>query len=179
MCEMNFLNHYAILLISFLLVSCDMNAKNLDIKPVHIGFNGSHEFTKMYFYENNAAIENSWMKSALTSDQISQLMSKVDFKKQLIFVYSFGERMAAAGSIKVTDLKYIPDPESNSAGLSVIAYIGITNDKDCPLATKKSYPFIVLVVDRDKNGLKFRQGGYTEYNFKDDCSKSVSLDVRK
>jgi hypothetical protein len=176
---MKFFKQYAILLISLLLVSCNMNAKNLDIKPVHIGFNGSHEFTKMYFFENNATIENSWMKSSLTPDELAQLLSKVDFKKQLIFVYSFGERMAAAGSLKITEMNYIPDPKSNSAGLSVIAYIGITSDKDCALALKKSYPFVVLVIDRDKNGLKFRQGGYTEYNFKDDCSKSVSFDVGK
>ena len=176
---MKFFNNYFILLISLLLVSCNMNAKNLDIKPVHTGFNGSHEFTKMYFYESHIEIANSWMKSSLTPDELAQLLTKVDFKKQVIFVYSFGERMAAAGSLKITELSYISNPESNSAGLSVIAYIGITNDKDCTLALKKSYPFIVLVIERDKNGLKFRQGGYTEYNFRDDCSKSVSVDVRK
>lgn len=151
----------------------------LKSKTLHVGFNGLITVNKRQIFEDKLVMEKSWLKSALTLMQWQELIRQVDFEKNFILVYSFGKRSNANGKIIMNRVAYTTHPQSKFSSINISVDIGIAyniaDKKDCnSIIDIESFPFIVELVERPKNRLKLDIGGYTNYNFGDDCTSPIA-----
>lgn len=154
---------------------CFSNGANLNSKTLHIGFNGLNVVSKRNIYEDKSSLENSWLKTALKPEEFNSLSKTVDFKKQFIFVFSFGKRPNANGKIIINNIRYTTHPQSKFSSIDINLNIGIADKKECNLMVDvESYPFIVELVDRPENSLKLDVGSYGAFNFGDDCNPPIA-----
>jgi hypothetical protein len=152
---------------------CDANGTHLSSKTLHVGFNGLSEVSKMNFFENKIDIQNSWLKNALTSKELNQLLEHVDFDKQFILIFSIGKRPNLSGKIITNHVKYTVDNQNRQANISTNINIGVVDYEKCNIPVSvESYPFIVELVERPAETFKLVYGGYAVYNFPHDGCKT-------
>jgi hypothetical protein len=162
-------------LVIFQLYGCESYSRELKFTPLYVGFNGKEAPSGLFIYEEEAAIRKSWLKKALSPDDFDQLIKKVNFKNQFLMEYSFGERSNANGKIIVNSLTYRPDIPSLNSGVDIDVSIGVTNKELCnKISYVKSYPFIIVAVDRPKQKFKLKQIGDGVYNFPDGCAVPIA-----
>ena len=159
----------------FQVLGCDVNGKYLNSKTLHVGFNGLNVASKIQIYEDNKTIENSWLKNALTPNELKQLVGKIDFEKQFILVLSFGKRPNANGKIIINSIRYTTHPQSMFSSIDTNLNIGIADRKECNISIDiESFPFIIELVERPKNKLKLDVGSYGAFNFGDGCATPIA-----
>jgi hypothetical protein len=167
-------NFVLIMMTILQIFGCAANSTHLESKTLHVGFNGSIRVNVNTFYENQEAIESSWLKSALTVDELMQLTRHVDFKKQFILVHTFGKRPNANGKIIMNFVRHTTDARSKQSNISTNISIGIADYKKCNIPVSiESFPFIVELVNRPKEDFKLVDGGYAAYNFGDGCKTPI------
>lgn len=168
--------NFALMIMAILQVfGCDANGTHLKSKTIHVGFNGLSKVYTKQLYEDKESIENSWLKAALTSGELTQLIEQVDFKNQFVLVYSFGKRPNANGKIVMNYVRYTTDVKSRISSIDTNISIGIADKKDCNINVDvESFPFIIELVDRPKNGFKLVNGSEQNYNFGDDCKTPIA-----
>lgn len=149
--------------------ACDTNGKNLENKTLYVGFNGLSKVSKMHFFEDKITIQNSWLKYALTAQELTQLINQVNFENQFVLVYSFGKRPNASGKIIMNYVRYTTDIKSKVSSIEANINIGVVDKIKCNISENvESYPFIIELVERPKESFKLVYGGDTAYNFPDD-----------
>lgn len=165
-----------ILLTALQAIACESTSKNLSSKTLHVGFNGLNKFYTKQLFEDAKSIESSWLKNALTPTELIQIINQVDFKKQFVLVYSFGERPNASGKIIMQNIKHRSDVNSKTSVIDTIIEIGVVDKEKCNIFLNiQSYPFIIELVQRPKNGFKLINGSEQNYNFPDDgCKTPIS-----
>lgn len=166
----------ALLLSGFQMWGCNgqINLKN---ETLYVGFNGVNNYSKKYFYENKESFESSWLKNAMPNTEFVRLVQQVDFSKKFILVYSLGQQFNMSGSLSIST-NYIPVIQSTYSYslIGLNANIGTVSKKECNIINDvESYPFIVALVERPKEHLKFSSGSHANYYAADDrCKTPIS-----
>lgn len=165
-----------IILAAFQALDCDANGTDLSSKTLHVGFNGLSEVSKMNFFESKIAVQNSWLKDALTTKELTQMFEQVDFDKQFILIFSVGKRPNLSGKIITNHVKYTVDNQNKQANISTNINIGVVDYEKCNIPVSiESYPFIVELVERPTEAFKLVYGGYAAYNFPyDGCKNPIA-----
>lgn len=147
----------------------------LESKTLHIGMNGLNAHSKKQLYEDKQALENSWLKVALTPSELTQLVEKVDFKKQFVLVYSVGKRHYVTGKITMDRIRYVSNTKYKTSRIDTIVNIGVAGSKECNIKVDVvTFPFIVMLIERPKNQYKLSTASDGQYNFPDGCTTLVT-----
>ena len=149
-----------------MLVACSQ--KSVEFSQIFVGSNGP-KAPHAYFFESGLALENSWVKSALTPSEYQLLLSKVNFEHEMLLAFAIGERAAFSGTIKFTRAYLYTGVES--LPINVSALVGVIGEK-CKDRSFISYPFTLVVLQKpEKFGLP---GGYDMGNFDDGCKAGIA-----
>ena len=147
-----------------------VSSENLKSKTLHIGFNGLDVFNKRQYFVDAKSLENSWLKKALTPNDLSNLVSQVNFENQFVMVYSFGQRVNFTGEINLDYIKNMNKDTHNYKVIDIdtnVSIAGLDANRCNSVSNTYSYPFFVELVDRPANtkGFEISNGSYAAFNF--------------
>jgi hypothetical protein len=161
---------YILILCSLALVGCSLVHPQLQFKNIYIGYNGlKYSKNKVTIFDDKSSIENSWIGSSLSKEELIQLFNKIDFSRQFLLVYLQGEDGDTTGTIFVENLSYTSDSSLRYINVITSVNVGYPSPKKCTLPKLISYPFVLAVVERPKNDFKVAGSSYVAYSFEDEC----------
>ena len=136
-------------------------AAPVTLKQIHIGFNGPYE-PKAEYFKSRQEVRDSWLSSNMTRSKLNTILSKVDFKKQVLLLVAIGDRgRVATGNIITQQI---------IEGDSIVAYAEVgVSAVNCSDGYDNTFPFTLSVVKKPK-GEQFLSGFYIQ-NFDDTCKK--------
>ena len=92
------------MLVVFLL-SGVCHAKSDSFQQVYIGFNGLHEPEVTYFHSEQE-VRRSWLASNIKKLRLDEIVSKINFKKQVLLLVAVGDRgNVATGNISLIKVR--------------------------------------------------------------------------
>jgi hypothetical protein len=130
-------------------------------KQLIVGFNGP-DSPGGEIFERESDARTSWLSEALPNNQLEKVLSQVDFARQILVIFTIGQRETATGTVLIRDIRY----DASTQSLSVSGGVGV-NERECGYGHAKSYPFAVAVAMRPAQVPKFP--GYSLSNFGDGC----------
>lgn len=151
-----------------LLVLTACHRESVPFRQVHVGLAGP-AIPRVDFLLTSAAVEQSWVKSALNETEWRALLSSIDFDRQMLVAVAIGEREAASGTVKIAGIYNYTGVESRP--LNVNVKVGVLRE-GCKDRHKVSAPFTLVVVP--KAAYSGKTNGYGEFNFDDGCRAVVA-----
>lgn len=137
-----------------------------DFQQIYVGFNGPSNPETKVFTGPEEFKKATWIPKALSGDQISEILSKVAFKNQVLIAIALGSHSRGTGNVIVTDLTM----NSRNRIVSYKAFIGrISND--CRYSSATSYPFVIATKFRSATSI---YGSKLQSNFSDGCKPPVT-----
>jgi hypothetical protein len=150
-----------------LLLACSP-AREVEFKQVAKGFNGPKQF-EIYFFENRAEADTSWLKRALPGSRYEQIISQTNFDHQALMAFAIGELPGASGNANIVRISQY---QSEDDPLMIEMLIGIKARECKERKGLISYPFVVAVFEKPKNFR--RQSSFYFGNFDDGCGPESS-----
>ena len=148
------------MLVVFLL-SGVCHAKSDSFQQVYIGFNGLHEPEVTYFHSEQE-VRRSWLASNIKKLRLDEIVSKINFKKQVLLLVAVGDRgNVATGNIYIKQI-------INGDHILAYADVGVSGE-DCKYSYDNSYPFSLSIAPKPKKS-QFLSGFYIQ-NFSDVCKE--------
>jgi hypothetical protein len=146
------------------LAACS-NSKRLDFSPLLVGSDGP-SIPGVWIFRDADSFERSWVKAALTPDQMSDTLKKTDFRRQSLLAFASGWDKGSTGTITVVGVvqsKYGDDPP-----VDVTVKVGQLR-QDCRESVTVKNPFALAVIERPTGSVAV--AGYTAMSFSDGCGK--------
>ncbi|MFZ6781321.1 hypothetical protein ACO0LD_31175 [Undibacterium sp. Ji83W] len=139
------------------------------VESAHI-FTGTNGPTKpqAYHFESRSQLDNSWVKSALSSSDYEQVLSKIDFRRQILVAVSVGERNSVSENVQLWRIRLLPVGEDTIVDVSV--KVGMVS-KECR-KDFTSYVFVLGTFEKPKQALSY--GSYDMDNFNAGCVTELS-----
>jgi len=145
---------------------------NANYQQLFVGFNAPDTGIKsVTIFENGDEAVNSWLRDALTKEQMKMVIDAVDFKKQILISYYVGKRETVTGKVYITNVRF----DKKYGGMSVAGRVGV-NEPDCKYGRSVSYPFALAAVNRPNVPAKAM--GHSTSNFGDGCKPPKSINFR-
>jgi hypothetical protein len=137
-------------------------------RQLYVGFNGP-KITKVFYFENEEAIEKSWLKRAIPASELESLVREIDLSRHIVVAFAIGERQTANGSVKISGIRTLTrEPFS----LNVSALVGVVDLNCAESKESNSYPFVVASFERpEKYSIV---GGMDIANFAEGCKSAKS-----
>lgn len=107
---------------------------------LHRGFNGPDQSDASLF-RSVGEVRQSWVAKALSEEELSQLLSRIDFATEILGVYAVGEMRNASENLFVTEF----GPRDDLEGHSIDVRVGVVRE-DCGFGQSRSYPFVLVKV---------------------------------
>lgn len=149
------------------LTSCS-KMRSIEFQQIYVGLNGP-KIPELYFYEDQASLEKSWVRLALSDQHYNQLLSKIDFKRHVLLAFALGEIDAPIGEVRIDRLrKFVSRTSSPSMDVSVS--LGIVDAK-CSKRHTIAYPFVLATFDIPENFKHSGGYGYEVQTFPDKCKE--------
>lgn len=155
-----------LLLCGFLALSGCFEGKTAPFKHLLVGFNApATRDTNVYFRGPDEA-RSSWLASTLSPEQLSRVLSQVDFEQQVLVLVVDIERSAATGRVDVQRVKV------EDGALIPVLRIGV-NEENCTQKEHASRPFVLIAVEWPKES-RITAGGSFHQSVLDGCKPVVS-----
>lgn len=120
---------------------------------------------KIYAYTDAVTTQNSWLKTALSADNLKKIVSETDFNQQFILIY-LSDSIAVFNTLEVASIAYSP-PESadDRVGLNVFTYRNLPSN-GAGRSDNETYPFTIAIVEKPKEPHAgfYAGGSYFEQN---------------
>lgn len=127
---------------------------------LHRGFNGSVQDEALLF-RSPIEVRQSWVGNALSQEELSQVLSRVDFESEVLGLYAVGEMSNATENLFVTEF----GPQKDFGGHSIAVRVGVVGEY-CGFESSRSYPFVLVKASsRMKGGLD----SMSRANYPDQC----------
>jgi hypothetical protein len=152
----------AVATLSLCLAACS-NSRRIDFSQLLVGTDGPST-PGVSIFRDAESVEQSWVKAALTPNQMSDVLKQVDFRRQILLTFASGWDKGATGTITVVSVvqyMYGDDPP-----LDVTVKVGQAR-QDCQTAVTVKNPFVVAIVERPTGTSLV--SGYTAMSFADGC----------
>jgi hypothetical protein len=165
------------------LVACT-DSKSIEFKTIYVGKNatwkspektGERHNSPIGFFENAASVEASWLKTSMSSDDLRQVLSKVDFSHQVLIVDAFFQDPPTPGKPVI---EFVADFSFDAINIQRSSYDGkngITTwskaffvSTDCTLRKPLTNPFIIAIIERPKKG-RLEDAGYVHNSTTGEC----------
>jgi hypothetical protein len=132
-------------------------------RQLFAGFNGLRS-PGTFNYFSAQEVRGSWVALAL-GERIEEILSEVDFSRQILVAAAVGERTNANGALSVVRL------DVNASVVTPYVQIGV-NDSRCDQPPLASYPFVLVAAGRPKRALP--SGAVDHQNYPNGCARTVS-----
>ncbi len=136
-----------------------------NFRQIYSGWNGP-KHKSIIVLEDKTEVAASWLAKALTEEELSEVLSKVDFSSQALVAFGIGKRTTATGSLFFTKT-----PEQSPVTY-LIMRVGV-NEQACDRAQASSYPFALAVVERSAM-TRSASSNNLQANFGDGCKPAKS-----
>jgi hypothetical protein len=127
------------------------------------GFNGPRS-PGTFNYFSAQEVRGSWVALALGA-RLEEVLSEVDFDRQILVAAAVGERMSANGALSVVRL------DVNDSVVTPDVQIGV-NRSGCDQPALASYPFVLVAVGRPKRTVA--TGGIDHQDYPNGCARTAS-----
>jgi hypothetical protein len=105
---------------------------------LHRGFNGPVQNDTLLF-RSELEVRQSWVGVALAEEELSQVLSRIDFETEVLGVYAVGEMRNASENLFVTEF----GPNEDFGGHSIAVRVGVVGEH-CNVEESRSYPFVLV-----------------------------------
>ncbi|MFZ6870691.1 hypothetical protein ACO0LF_01305 [Undibacterium sp. Di27W] len=122
----------------------------------------------LYHFENKEQLDLSWVKSAMSHSDYEKILSRVDFKRQVLVAVSIGERDSVSKNVQISEINLLPVAEDTIVDVSV--RVGMVSKKCEKNLT--SYVFVLGTFEKPKKVLNY--GGFELDNFDAGCITELS-----
>ncbi|WP_430415774.1 hypothetical protein [Parasphingorhabdus sp.] len=134
---------------------------NVPFTVLHRGFNGPAKSEEILF-RSPTEVKQSWIRDALTEDELSQVLSRIDFESELLGLYAVGKMSNATENLFVTEF----DRNEDFDGYSLAVRVGVAGE-DCGYELSPSYPFVLVKTSsQGEGGLSSK----SRANYPDQCA---------
>ena len=134
---------------------------NASFTVLHIGFNGAVR-GEAKLLRSPSEVRDSWISDALSQDELSQILSEIDFNKEVLALYAVGEMPNATDGFFVTEFGAHEDFE----GHGIAVRVGVAGEH-CGFEPGLSYPFVLVkAVSEAEGGLS----SHSRANYPDQCA---------
>jgi len=134
---------------------------NAPFTVLHRGFNGPVQNDTLLF-RSSADVRQSWVGNALTEEELSQVLSRIDFETEILGVYAVGEMLNASENLFVTEFGVSED----FGGHSIAVRVGVVGE-NCDFDQSRSYPFVLVKASsKTEEGLN----STSRANYPDQCA---------
>lgn len=137
--------------------------QSTEFEQIFVGFNGPTAAGN-FCYRDRVSLENSWVRRSLSDGEFDRLISKIDFKNQVVLAFAVGERQRASGVVTINRIRRFNGEKSSPMDVSVL--VGVV-DGACQQRDSASYPFALAVFKTPENFEPY--GGFDVVNFPDGC----------
>ncbi|MDN3645795.1 hypothetical protein QWY75_06215 [Pontixanthobacter aestiaquae] len=111
---------------------------NAPFTVLHRGFNGPVKSEALLF-RSSAEVRQSWVGNALSQDELSQVLSQINFENELLGLYAVGEMPNATENFFVTEF----GPQKDFDNHSIAVRVGVVGEH-CGFEPSRSYPFVLV-----------------------------------
>ncbi|WP_162789589.1 hypothetical protein [Altererythrobacter sp. ZODW24] len=134
---------------------------NAPFAVLYRGFNGPAQGEALLL-RNSEEVRQSWVANALSREELSQVLSKIDFENEVLGLFAVGEMTNATENFFVTEFA----PQQDSDGHSISVRVGVVGEH-CGFEPSRSYPFLLVKASSQADGAlssRFRS------NYPDQCA---------
>jgi hypothetical protein len=133
---------------------------NAPFTVLHRGFNGPVQGEKLLF-RSSAEVRQSWVRNALSEEELSEVLSRIDFDTEVLGVYAVGEMPNASENLFVTEF----GPQEDFDRHSIAVRVGVVGER-CGFEPSRSYPFVLVKASsKTKGGMN----ATSRANYPDQC----------
>ncbi|MFZ6723376.1 hypothetical protein [Undibacterium sp. Ji49W] len=122
----------------------------------------------LYHFENKEQLDLSWVKSAMSRSDYEKVLSRIDFKRQVLIAVSVGERDSVSENVQISRISLVPVADDTIVDVSV--RVGMVS-KECE-KNLTSYVFVLGTFEKPKKTLSY--GGFDMDNFNAGCIAELS-----
>lgn len=134
---------------------------NAPFTVLHRGFNGPVR-DEALLLRSSTEVRQSWVGRALSEEELSGVLSRVDFETEILGVYAVGEISNASENLFVTEF----GPEVDFDGHSIAVRLGVVGEH-CGFQLSRSYPFVLVKASsKTEGGLN----STSRANYPDQCA---------
>lgn len=134
--------------------------RNAPFTVLHRGFNGPMQSEALLF-RSPTEVRQSWIGNALSEEQLTEVLSRMDFETELLGVYAVGEMSNASENLFVTEF----GPQDDRDWYSIVVRVGVVGEH-CGLEPSQSYPFVLVKASSKKGELN----SSSRANYPDQCA---------
>jgi hypothetical protein len=150
----------------FVLGATACSGSSIEHTLVLVGSKGPQEPSVQYL-GTTEAVEGSWLKSSLSTAELAQVLSRVNFQHQAIVAVAVGERTNATGNVSISRIRRLGSADHPVLDVSV--QVG-TAQSECRPSIEHQRLFLLASIERlpgdHPNGV-----GFDLANFPDQCAK--------
>jgi hypothetical protein len=133
---------------------------NAPFALLHRGFNGPVQ-TDTLLFRSALEVRQSWVGNALSEEELSQVLSRIDFETEVLGVYAVGEMHNASENLFVTEF----GANEDFGGHSIAVRVGVVGEH-CDVEESRSYPFVLVKASSNtEEGLN----SSSRANYPDQC----------
>lgn len=133
---------------------------NAPFAVLHRGFNGPRQNDALLF-RSASDLRDSWVGTALSDEELLQVISRIDFGTEVLGAYAVGEMRNASENLFVTEF----GPNEDFGGHSIAVRVGVVGEH-CDVEESRSYPIVLVKASsNEEDGLNSQSGA----NFPDQC----------
>lgn len=133
-------------IVSLALAAC-LGNKRLQFSSIFVGSKGP-EISGVFFYNSAGDVENSWIKTALTQEELLNVVRAVDFEHQILLAFASGHKnLPSDSSIAITQVIQAGSRDHRTVDVSV--KIG-----RCGSVMKESRLFILAALERPTGSVR-------------------------
>jgi hypothetical protein len=127
---------------------------------LHRGFNGPVQGDTLLL-RSATDVRQSWVANALTEEELSQLLGRINFETEILGVYAVGEMPNASENLFVTGF----GQNKEFDGYSIEVRVGVVGEH-CAMVESLSYPFVLVkALSNTEEGLN----SSSRANYPDQC----------
>lgn len=128
---------------------------------LHRGFNGPLQDVTQLF-RSSTEVRNSWVGTALSEEELSEVLSLIDFETEILGVYAVGEMLNASENLFVAKF----GPNEDLDGHSIAVRLGVVGEH-CGFQPSQSYPFVLVKASSNTTG---GLNSTSRANYPDQCT---------
>ena len=134
---------------------------NAPFTVLYRGFNGPAQSEPLLF-RSPSEVRQSWVVNALSQEELSGILSQIDFENEILGLYAVGDMLNATENIFVTEF----GPQLGFGGYTIAVRVGVVGEH-CGLELSRSYPFVLVKAPSQTGG---ELTSMNRANYPDQCA---------